>query len=56
MITKEDRLRIEKKGGVLLKKDIEKYPFLHYCWEWDNMLIYEEDPEFESCLCYRGKE
>jgi hypothetical protein len=25
--------------------------YAHYCYEWDEMLIDENDPEFESCLC-----
>jgi hypothetical protein len=25
--------------------------FLHFCDEWDGLLIDREDPEFECCLC-----
>ena len=25
--------------------------FAHYCYEWDEMLIDETDPEFATCLC-----
>ena len=27
--------------------------YAHACYEWDEMLIDEGDPEFESCLCFR---
>ena len=29
----------------------EKNPTLHFCPEWDEMLIEEDTPEFESCNC-----
>ncbi len=29
----------------------EKNPTLHFCPEWDEMLIEEGTPEFESCNC-----
>jgi len=29
-----------------------KYPRLHFCPEWDFMLINDDDPEFEACSCY----
>lgn len=25
--------------------------YTHYCYEWDEMLIDENDPEFAVCLC-----
>jgi hypothetical protein len=25
--------------------------YAHYCYEWDEMLIDEHDPEFEACNC-----
>jgi len=25
--------------------------FLHFCIEWDDLLIDQTDPEFESCTC-----
>lgn len=26
--------------------------YLHYCYDWDEMLICECCPEIESCLCF----
>ena len=26
-------------------------PTLHFCMEWDYMLIHDKSPEFEACLC-----
>jgi len=25
--------------------------YAHYCYEYDDMLIDESDPEFKNCLC-----
>jgi len=25
--------------------------YAHFCYEWDEMLIDENDPEFETCSC-----
>jgi hypothetical protein len=30
-------------------------PFLHWCYEWDGMLIDKNDPEFEVCTCFPKK-
>ena len=34
----------------------EHKPFLHYCWEWDGLLIDRCDPEFSCCKCYQRRE
>lgn len=26
----------------------------HYCYDWDEMYITEDDVEFECCSCYSG--
>ena len=26
---------------------------LHYCWDWDGMLIDKLSPEYECCLCFK---
>lgn len=26
-------------------------PFLHWCRDWDMLLIDKDDPEFENCNC-----
>ena len=28
--------------------------YAHFCNEWDDMLIDENDPEFEACHCFSG--
>lgn len=28
--------------------------FAHFCYEWDDLLIDENDSEFMSCLCFRN--
>jgi len=34
-------------------KEIKRQrPYLHWCPEWDGMLIDEKDPEFECCACF----
>lgn len=30
----------------------DKYPRLHFCEDWDFMLINDDDPEFEVCNCF----
>ena len=29
-------------------------PYLHYCYDWDGMLIDDSCPEFECCTCDFG--
>ena len=34
-------------------KEIHRWkPYLHWCREWDGLLIDKGDPEFEACLCF----
>jgi hypothetical protein len=30
--------------------------FLHFCWEWDFLVICEHDSEFSCCRCYDDPE
>lgn len=30
----------------------KKSPTLHYCIEWDNLLIEDTDPEYSACRCF----
>ena len=30
-------------------------PFLHFCQDWDFLVIDENDAEFEACGCFPGK-
>ena len=48
----EDEYRVFTKGGYIPLKYREREPTLHFCNEWDGMLIDKTDPEFEVCLCY----
>lgn len=35
-------------------KEIRKWkPTLHFCPEWDYLLIDKNDPEYEACLCVK---
>lgn len=37
-------------------KEILKWkPYLHWCAEWDGLLIDKGDPEFEVCTCFPKK-
>lgn len=40
-------------SGVIPEELIEKYPTLHFCIEWDFLLIEEGMEEFECCLCLK---
>lgn len=39
------------KEGRIPKELYDKYPSLHFCPNWDLLLIEENDPEFECCTC-----
>jgi len=39
--------------GEITPEDQNKYPFLHFCHEWDGMLIDETFPEFDCCICFK---
>ena len=43
----------EKRGRIpdLVRMRREVSGRLHFCREWDFMLIDETDPEFKACLC-----
>ena len=30
-------------------------PYLHYCYEWDGLLIDVSDDEFDACTCFENK-
>ncbi len=30
-------------------------PFLHWCHDWDGLLVDQDDVEFESCSCFENK-
>ncbi len=46
------KLFIELQCATKLPKDLlTQYPTLHFCYEWDEMLIDEGCPEFEVCNC-----
>ncbi len=29
---------------------------LHFCNDWDGMLIHDKLPEFDACLCFEARE
>ena len=45
----DNRLVVDNVPGVYIRSRQGKYA--HYCYEWDELLIDEHDPEFEACLC-----
>lgn len=51
MTTKEKWEYTQSDKKVPLEEFI-KSPYLHFCCEWDGLLIEEGDPEFEACDCY----
>jgi hypothetical protein len=30
-------------------------PTYHWCYEWDEMVICDKDPEYDSCICSKNK-
>lgn len=50
-MTKEE---IEKAALEKEWKEIRYWkPTLHWCHEWDGLLIDKNDPEFEACRCFK---
>lgn len=47
--------RVIERNGRIPKKYNEDNPTLHFCREWDFLLIDDGDVEFEACLCYRER-
>jgi len=37
--------------GCPLYKGARNGLYAHFCYDWDEMLIDETDPEFNSCMC-----
>ena len=35
------------------KQLVELNPTYHYCYEWDELLISDKDPEFSVCMCFK---
>lgn len=54
-ITVDQKWKWMESGKALPVWAREVSPTLHFCNEWDGLLIEEGDPEFEACLCL-GKE
>lgn len=44
---------IEKGYNTIVDDDLLKYPGLHFCHEWDGLLIDKRSPEYEACLCFK---
>jgi hypothetical protein len=42
-------------AGLIPPEELEAHPTLHFCTEWDGLVIEEGDPEFEACLCFFGQ-
>lgn len=38
-------------GSDITEPELKKYPTLHFCDEWDGLLIQEGMMEFEFCRC-----
>lgn len=51
------RLRVNKalyqKSLYIPAEEILKEPTLHFCPDWDDLVIDKNDPEFECCLCFK---
>lgn len=39
-------------NGEIPDEAKEKSPYIHFCSDWDELVIEEGDPEFESCNCF----
>jgi hypothetical protein len=38
--------------GIIPLDELDKRPTLHFCYEWDGLVIEEGDAEFECCNCF----
>ena len=54
-LIKDDRklYRAVDKLGVISDELKKLYPTLHFCYEWDLMLVDDGMPEFECCSCLK---
>ena len=41
-----------QKAGFIPEELQAKYPRLHFCQDWDFMLLNDDDEEFTLCHCY----
>jgi hypothetical protein len=48
----EDYNRINN-TDLITDDDMKNYPRIHFCPEWDYLLIDASFPEFECCICYK---
>ena len=46
----QEFMRIDKLGAIPPNL-LDKYPTLHWCAEWDWMLVDGGCPEFDVCIC-----
>lgn len=44
-----------ERSGVIME-EYRNAPGLHFCYEWDEMLIWPGLPEFNACQCGYGDE
>lgn len=40
-----------ERNGVIPQECIFLNPTLHFCMNWDHLLIDDSDPEYETCTC-----
>lgn len=52
MLRKEPQPVTDIEESFFKKYISEDKKKVHYCREWDGLVIHEESPEFEACLCY----
>ena len=45
------RLRAIDRAGVITEADMKGHPTLHFCPEWDGLVIDITCDEYEACLC-----
>lgn len=46
-----EQIRDIESGGIIPTRLKEKDHTLHFCPDWDFMLIAHGDPEWEACCC-----
>lgn len=51
MLTKEKIARLQRidKTGLIAEEDKQELPGIHFCYEWDELPVCKDSPEWECC-------
>lgn len=48
-----DEYREMNRSGLITDKAKSEHLDLHFCYEWDGLLVYKEMKESECCTCFK---